>query len=394
MIKLFSMFSGYGGAEFALQKAGIDFETVGYSEIDKYAIQCYNQNHCKDTVCNPDGSIYKYENPKNYGDATKINEKELPDFDLLTGSFPCQSFSVAGKSAGTCDSRGTLFWDILRVAKEKKPKYMLLENVKGLTNKTHRLTFERILYDLANIGYHVYWKVLNSKDYGIPQNRERVWFVCIRADLKQEFEFPEKTELNIFLKDILEDEVDDGICKPEIIVKKIKETVKVRKHVVDVDGLKKLLISSRKKTMKEIAEHLGVKKTKVEHWFRNDNSFAIPDEENWIKLKEFLGIKDNSFDKSILEFEIRDGTFDMAKRVYSPYGISPTITTITGGKQLKIIDSENGFRLMSPTECFRLMGFLDDGINLEGLSNTQKYKLAGNGWEINVVSKILKNLIK
>jgi len=154
------MFAGYGGAEFSLKKAGIEYECIGFSEIDKYAIQCFEQNH----------------KGKNFGDCTKINPNELPDFDLLTGGFPCQSFSVAGKGLGELDTRGTLFNEIIRIAEVKKPKMMLLENVKGLTNKPHRATFEKILSELDRIGYVVKWKVLNSKEYGIPQNRERVIF--------------------------------------------------------------------------------------------------------------------------------------------------------------------------------------------------------------------------
>ena len=167
MIKLFEMFAGYGGASFALKKAGIEHEVVGYSEIDKYAIQCYEQNH----------------KGKNFGDCTKINPNELPNFDLLTGGFPCQSFSVAGKGLGEQDTRGTLFHEIIRIAEVKKPSVMLLENVRGLTFKPHKQTFKKILSELDRIGYVVKWKVLNSKDYGIPQNRERVFFVCFRNDL-------------------------------------------------------------------------------------------------------------------------------------------------------------------------------------------------------------------
>lgn len=157
------MFAGYGGASFALKKAGIEHEVVGFSEIDKYADKCWKQNH---------GDV------KNWGDCTKINPEELPDFDLLTGGFPCQSFSIAGKGLGEQDTRGTLFHEIIRIAEAKKPKYMLLESVKGLTFKKHKDTFNKILSELDRVGYYVYWKVLNTKDYGVPQNRERVWFVC------------------------------------------------------------------------------------------------------------------------------------------------------------------------------------------------------------------------
>ena len=165
MIKVFETFAGYGGASFALKKANIEHEVVGFSEIDKNAIKCFIQNH---------GDI------KNFGDITKINPYDIPDFDLFTGGFPCQSFSVAGKGLGELDTRGTLFNEIIRIAEVKQPRWLLLENVKGLTTKPHRTTFEKILSELTRIGYVVKWKVLNSKRHGTPQNRERVFFACFR----------------------------------------------------------------------------------------------------------------------------------------------------------------------------------------------------------------------
>ena len=190
MMKILELFSGYGTATFALKRLNIPHEIIGYSDIDKYANQCFKMNHGGPEL----------------GDCTKIDETKLPDFDLLTGGFPCQSFSVAGKGKGELDTRGTLFHEIIRIAEHKKPKYMLLENVKGLTNKNHRETFEKILSEIKRIGYSAKIKVLNSKEHGIPQNRERVWFVCFREieDFKQ-FNWPEPVPLKIFLKDILED---------------------------------------------------------------------------------------------------------------------------------------------------------------------------------------------
>ena len=135
---------------------------IGYSEIDKYACQIY-QRH--------------YPNHKNYGDITKINADELPDFDLLVGGFPCQAFSVAGKRAGFNDTRGTLFFNIARICKEKRPQHLVLENVKGLLSHDSGKTFQTILGVLADLGYFVEWQVLNSKYFGVPQNRERVFIV-------------------------------------------------------------------------------------------------------------------------------------------------------------------------------------------------------------------------
>ena len=189
------MFSGIGGFEYGIQQAitnkiepkeqsekhsisELGFSTdssdsdgnrgwssatcIGYSEIDKYAIKVYERN---------------FNGHTNYGDATKINPKELPDFDLLVGGFPCQAFSIAGKRKGFDDTRGTLFFDIARILSEKRPRHLVLENVKGLLSHDSGKTFQTILGVLADLGYAVEWQVLNSKDFGVPQNRERVFIV-------------------------------------------------------------------------------------------------------------------------------------------------------------------------------------------------------------------------
>ena len=135
---------------------------IGFSEIDKYAIQVYKKH---------------FPNHKNYGDITKINERALPDFDFLVGGFPCQAFSIAGKRGGFADTRGTLFFDIARIIKEKQPRLLLLENVKGLLSHNQGSTFTTIISTLDELGYDCQWQVLNSKNHGVPQNRERVFIV-------------------------------------------------------------------------------------------------------------------------------------------------------------------------------------------------------------------------
>lgn len=155
------MFSGIGGFELGFEKTAPErFECVGYSEIDKHAIRVYSHH---------------WPRHRNYGDAFKINPSELPDFDLLVGGFPCQSFSIAGKRRGFEDTRGTLFYEICRIAKAKRPRLLLLENVKGLLNHDGGKTFAVILLALDELGYDVEWAVLNSKHFGVPQNRERVF---------------------------------------------------------------------------------------------------------------------------------------------------------------------------------------------------------------------------
>ena len=159
-MKVFSTFTGIGGFERGMEQAGIPLDVVGYSEIDKYARSVYERH---------------YPEHKYFGDITKINAKELPDFDCFVGGFPCQAFSVAGKRRGFDDTRGTLFFDIARILAEKRPRHLVLENVKGLLSHDSGKTFQTILGVLTDLGYRVEWQVLNSKDFGVPQNRERVY---------------------------------------------------------------------------------------------------------------------------------------------------------------------------------------------------------------------------
>ena len=162
-MKVFSMFSGVGGFELGLQRAGVDHELVGYCEWDQYASQIYDRH---------------FPGVKNYGDATRIVPDELPEFQLLCAGFPCPTWSLAGKRQGFLDhARGTEFFDIARVLAVRQPRYVVLENVQGLLNHDEGRSFECILGVLAEIGYEVQWQLLNSRDFGIPQSRERVYIV-------------------------------------------------------------------------------------------------------------------------------------------------------------------------------------------------------------------------
>lgn len=160
MIKYFSSFSGIGGFELGIGQA-VDAECVGYSEIEPHAISVYERHF----------------NHKNYGDITKIKADTIPDHDIFVGGFPCQAFSVAGKRKGFDDTRGTLFFEIARILSAKRPQLFLLENVKGLLSHDNGRTFEIIITTLDELGYDLQWQVLNSKNFGVPQNRERVFVV-------------------------------------------------------------------------------------------------------------------------------------------------------------------------------------------------------------------------
>lgn len=195
-IRVFEAFAGYGSQSMALRRLGIDFEVVGISEIDKYAIQAYMAVH-GDTP--------------NYGDISNIEWESVPDFDFLTYSFPCTDISTAGQQKGLAEGSGTrssLLWKCRKAIEAKRPKYLLMENVKNLVSKKFTPYMKEWLRFLEGQGYSNYTKVLNAKDFGVPQNRERVFMVSILGDAS--FHFPKPLTLEKRLKDVLERDVDES----------------------------------------------------------------------------------------------------------------------------------------------------------------------------------------
>lgn len=203
-LRVFEAFAGYGSQSMALRRLGIDYEVIGISEIDKYAIQAYMAVHG--------------ETP-NYGDISKIDWKEVPEFDFLTYSFPCTDISSAGLQKGLEEGSGTrssLLWECKKAIEAKRPKYLLMENVKALTFKKFKPYLEKWLDYLKDLGYTNFAKVLNAKNYGVPQNRERIFVVSILGEA--EYSFPEGFELDKRLKDILEKDVDESFYLKEGII--------------------------------------------------------------------------------------------------------------------------------------------------------------------------------
>lgn len=199
MLRVFEAFAGYGSQSIALRNLGIEYEVVAISEIDKYAIKAYEAIHGP---------------TNNLGDICKIDPKDIPDHDLFTYSFPCQDLSVAGKQAGLGKgTRSGLLYECEKIIEAKKPKYLLLENVKNLVGKKFKPEFDKWLEYLEGLGYTNYWQVLNAKDYGVPQNRERVFVVSILGEHKP-YKFPNPIHLEKCIKDIMENKVDD-ICYVE-----------------------------------------------------------------------------------------------------------------------------------------------------------------------------------
>ena len=268
MLKVFEAFAGYGSQRMALRNIGIKFDVIGISEIDGDVIQSYAAIHSDflDKIKHIDDYVpedkekmisylekinvpldYKtFENKarklklsklkdmylankliNNYGDIQRIDPTTLPDFDLFTYSFPCQDISVAGFQCGLNENSGTrssLLWECCKIIETKKPKYLMMENVKNLVGKKHKNNFIKFLNYLESLGYKNSWSILNARDYGIPQNRERV-FCISELGSNEIFDFPEPIELKFKLYDILEKEVDERfyLKKGQIIKEPIKQ---------------------------------------------------------------------------------------------------------------------------------------------------------------------------
>ncbi len=225
-IRVFEGFAGYGGATYGLRRAGVKFDVIGYSEFDKFASALYDANH-KDNNGQP---------IKNWGDITLINPEELPDFDLFTGGFPCQPFSQVGMQEGENDrhGRGTLLYDILRICKVKRPKYIFLENVKGLATKRFENTFNTLKNALKEMGYgDLKYAVLNTKDYGIPQNRERLWMFARLGGLPENFSMnPPKQPNDLRLKDFVDKAPETKLYLSQQQIQRIKDFYGIPSFVV------------------------------------------------------------------------------------------------------------------------------------------------------------------
>lgn len=312
-IKLLSLFSGVGAFEKALERLGVEYDLVNYCEVDKYASKAY-------------ALIHNCSEEKNLGDITKVDACSLPhDIDLITYGFPCQDISLAGKQKGFTDSDGNktrsgLFFDALRIIDETKPKVAIAENVKNLVSKKFKNEFEIVLNSLDQAGYNSYYKVLNAKDYGIPQNRERVFIVSIRKDIDPfnimfSFPFPEKEELKLRLKDMLEDEVDEKYYLSDAMIRYIvanndKWTGNNRQSLVN------------KSVASTITTGEGSKRCDASNYISED-------------LQDDCDLKDYKDPKCVQIGNLKGGKWDKinesCRRVYSGEGLSPTIHTCQGG---------------------------------------------------------------
>lgn len=321
MYKSIDLFAGIGGIRKGFDNAfGEEIETVFVSEWDVHAQKTYRANF------NDDFEIS--------GDITKINEKDIPQFDICLAGFPCQAFSLAGKRMGFDDDykgmcRGTLFQEVVRICEYHKPKVIFCENVKGLTHHDKGRTFKVIKMAFEQIGYTVYDRILNSKDFGVPQNRERIYIVAFRNDIdSSNFRFPSGDNSNTCLKDIIE--------KDEVSVKYYLSTTYLE----------------------------TLKKHKERHAARG-NGFG---------------------------YEIRDLNGQAGAIVCGGMGrernliIDKRLTNFTPITHIKGEVNRQGIRKLTPREWARLQGFPDD-FKLE-LADTHLYKQLGNSVTVNVIEAI------
>ena len=235
-LNMLSLFSGIGAFEKALENIGIKINLKNFCEIDKYASQAY---------C----AIHKVDNKLNLNDITEIDIEKLPTsgIDIITHGSPCQDFSMAGLQAGGdigTGTRSSLMWNSVAIIKHVKPKFVVWENVKNVLSKKHKHNFEKYLKSLEDIGYNNYYQVLNAKDYGIPQNRERIFVISIRKDIdKGNFKFPEKQTLQLKLKDLLDDEVDEKFYLKDSQIERIKNStfMQEKKRIQDKEYCDTLL---------------------------------------------------------------------------------------------------------------------------------------------------------
>lgn len=443
-IKVATDCSGIGSPEQALKNLGIPHQVVFACEKDKYARQTYLANFHPDQM---------------FEDMTeRDNSPEGLYADLYIAGIPCQAFSLAGKRLGELDPRGLLFYNFYDYVKKQKPKAFIIENVKGLLSDNKGRTFRAwldLLSDTVNgqyqfphedsLLYNAHWTVLNSKDFGVPQNRERIFIVGIRSDLENTFQFPKGTKLTKKLIDVLEKEVapkyylSDGMLNylfnrkanfnggklnlkteddvastitrssssldiSDNLIVDGKPGFKTNVHIDNGEGIASCVTSNYHKGVHNMGEtYIEEKDPKIVSYTRDEKGNVtnrhLKDEANTIHTSTGQGGNTDQFvaegegaDRLIKVGSLYENDSD-AGRVYSPEGISSTLKAQGGGAGAKTgLYALNGrLRRLTPLECFRLQGFPDEYV--KPCTDTQLYKQAGNSITVNVMQAIIKNLL-
>lgn len=412
------------------------WELVNFCENDKYATQAY---------C----SIHDVDESLNLGDITQVDETELRDFNMMTWGFPCTDISLAGKQKGFIDENGNktrsgMYYEGIRILKAKKPALSIIENVKNLTGKKFKSEFEMVLDDLNNAGYNSYYKVLNAKDYGIPQNRERVFIISIRKDLDNgKFKFPEPFDNGIRLKDVLEPEVAEKYYISDEKVKRFLNNMKPNnQHITDAPVRLGNVYGEQFGTgyAGNVWDRESISPTimtmqgggRQPHILcgidKSINETKIIDNANCITAREDRGISNRKSEETVVIEcigNVNPSGNGMNGNVFSDEGLAPTLTTNKGEGSKIFLEELIRIRKLIPLECFRLMGFsdedfykamigyskvakefidnhpyligktiADEATTIQGISNSQLYKMSGNSIVVDVLYYIYVELYK
>ena len=386
-MNVIDLFAGCGGLDLGFIQAG--YNVIWANDFFEDAVKTYRKNIGNHIVL---------------GDITKIKSSEIPNnFDILLGGFPCQGFSIANTKRSMKDERNFLYLEMLRIIKDKKPKFFLAENVKGLMSIEKGLVLEMIINDFKKLGYNVNYKLLKASEYGVPQNRERVIIIGNRIGVENEF--PKITHgetSNLFDEDLIPMvTVEDSIghlynirqrdkkfkLKGKAILNHVARTnvhdkFWGRKHKVNQHEICDYLKSWRNKSewsTKKIDEHFGYAHT-AGHWFRKDNnSGSIPNPEDWWELKKLLRF-DNKFDKQVTELELKDISYEQSLRISNWDSPSDTITA--SGTEIH----PNKKRRVSVREAAIIQSFPDDFEFIGSLGNM--YKQIGNAVPVLLAKKL------
>ena len=379
-MKFLDLFAGIGGFRLGMESAG--HECVGFCEIDKYARASYKAIH------NTEGEIELH-------DITRVTDESIRGFgsvDIICGGFPCQAFSIAGHRRGFEDTRGTLFFEIARFASILRPKYLFLENVRGLLNHDGGATFETIIRTLDELGYDVEWQVLNSKDFGVPQNRERVFIIGHSRRYRSRFLFP------------LSGENQPTSSQSVIKIGNVNPSGNgMNGEVYQADGLAPTLTTNKGEGQKIAIKSNTIKQFGVLQ--PNFNQCGVVYETDGIAptirayqgggLEPKIRVKEAT-SQGYAEAKIGDSvnlSHPNSKTRRGRVGKQIANTLLTGESQGVV---EPGFRIrkLTPRECWRLQGFPDWAFDKaqEVNSNSQLYKQAGNSVTVNVIAAIAKEL--
>jgi len=370
-LKVIELFGGIGACSNALRRLNIPHEVVDYVEIDKYAVKSYNAIY---------GTNFEPQDIRKW-------DKDI-EADLIMHGSPCQDFSIAGKQAGGDEGSGTrssLMYETLRIVSKLRPKYVVWENVKNLLGKTHRHNFDAYIQYMQSIGYNSYYEVLNAKDFGVPQNRERVITISIRNDglFDSYYIFPDKEELHKCLRDIMEEQVDEEYFLTDEQMARIK--------VVDHNS---------PIGVNQVAQMYGFSKEpnpQADRIYGTDGISPAMDTCSGGNRMPKVAIKtanvkgyDEATDGDGIDLCYPDSK---TRRGRVGHGVAKTICAVAGCQG--VLDGVR-IRKLTPKECWRLMGFSDEDYEKAAKvnSNSQLYKQAGNSIVVDVLCAVFNNLFK